>query len=184
MNELISDATLPYKGDSEDAVYTWQGGHPLLRHRGFMCCFTLCSSESPVRGCAGLRAVFGEQYPDPVRVVSIGRPVPELLANPADPSNRAFSVEFCGGTHLASTGEARAFALLSEEGIAKVRCLAWSALHSTACTGHAIACTPLLVLFSSACSLHRAAMQEQQMLHHPSTACCERPCRASGEWWR
>ena len=74
----------------------------------------------PLPFMAGLRAVFGEQYPDPVRVVSIGRPVQQLLASPGDPGNRAFSVEFCGGTHLATTGEARAFALLSEEGIAKV----------------------------------------------------------------
>ena len=44
----------------------------------------------------------------------------ELLANPEDPSNRMYSIEFCGGTHLRDTGEARAFALLSEEGIAKV----------------------------------------------------------------
>ena len=70
---------------------------------------------------AGLRAVFGEVYPDPVRVVSIGRPVEELLANPTAESNRQFSVEFCGGTHLKSTIHAGAFALLSEEGIAKVR---------------------------------------------------------------
>ena len=69
---------------------------------------------------AGLRAVFGEQYPDPVRVVSIGKPIDELLANPEEPSNRQYSIEFCGGTHLEHTGEARAFALLSEEGIAKV----------------------------------------------------------------
>ena len=70
---------------------------------------------------AGLRAVFGEAYPDPVRVVSIGKPVDELLADPDAADNRRFSVEFCGGTHLADTGEARAFALLSEEGIAKAR---------------------------------------------------------------
>jgi len=56
-----------------------------------------------------------------VRVVSIGAPVEDLLAAPAEPGNRRFSVEFCGGTHLADTGEARAFALLSEEGVAKAR---------------------------------------------------------------
>jgi len=70
---------------------------------------------------AGQRAVFGEVYPDPVRVVSIGAPVEDLLAAPAEPGNRRFSVEFCGGTHLADTGEARSFALLSEEGVAKAR---------------------------------------------------------------
>ena len=59
-------------------------------------------------------------YPDPVRVVSIGKPVEELLANPAAESNRQYSVEFCGGTHLKKTGHAQAFALISEEGIAKV----------------------------------------------------------------
>lgn len=64
--------------------------------------------------------MFGEQYPDPVRVVSIGKPIEELLANPEEPSNRQYSIEFCGGTHLEHTGQARAFALLSEEGIAKV----------------------------------------------------------------
>ncbi|GMH32692.1 hypothetical protein BSKO_00526 [Bryopsis sp. KO-2023] len=66
-----------------------------------------------------LRAVFGEAYPDPVRVISIGRPVEELLAAPKEESNEEFSVEFCGGTHLKNTKEAGAFALISEEGIAK-----------------------------------------------------------------
>ncbi|GKC93563.1 alanine--tRNA ligase, partial [Tanacetum coccineum] len=67
----------------------------------------------------GLRAVFGEVYPDPVRIVSIGRKVDELLADPENKEWASISAELCGGTHISNTREARAFALLSEEGIAK-----------------------------------------------------------------
>lgn len=74
---------------------------------------------SQAKDIYGLRAVFGETYPDPVRVVSIGISVDQLLADPSNESNRQYSVEFCGGTHLKNTAEAKAFALISEEGIAK-----------------------------------------------------------------
>ena len=37
----------------------------------------------------------------------------------ATEGNLAFPIEFCGGTHLDNTGSARAFALLTEEGISK-----------------------------------------------------------------
>ncbi|XP_010273668.1 PREDICTED: alanine--tRNA ligase [Nelumbo nucifera] len=68
---------------------------------------------------AGLRAVFGEVYPDPVRVVAIGGKVEDLLANPDNKEWLSISTELCGGTHISNTREAKAFALLSEEGIAK-----------------------------------------------------------------
>ncbi|KAJ8747823.1 hypothetical protein K2173_012412 [Erythroxylum novogranatense] len=67
----------------------------------------------------GLRAVFGEVYPDPVRVVSIGKQVEDLLADPENEEWSSISTELCGGTHIKNTREAKAFALLSEEGIAK-----------------------------------------------------------------
>ena len=69
---------------------------------------------------SSLRAVFGEVYPDPVRVVAVSpTPVTKILENPQDSQWNGYSVEFCGGTHLTNTKEAEAFVLLQEEGIAK-----------------------------------------------------------------
>ncbi|MEK7710817.1 MAG: alanine--tRNA ligase [Planctomycetota bacterium] len=107
-----------------------------------------------------LRAVFGEKYPDKVRVVSIGVPITEedakrakemasslpsrareeadsatplnpplsrgeaietdwLLRDPQNPKWMNYSVEFCGGTHVANTSEIGSFVLTHEEGVAK-----------------------------------------------------------------
>ena len=61
------------------------------------------------RGVPGVRAMFGEKYPDPVRVVKIGGPG----------AGEAASVEFCGGTHLERTSQVGFFKLVSEESVAK-----------------------------------------------------------------
>ena len=60
----------------------------------------------------GVRAVFGEKYPDPVRVVLIGAETPEqaTLDN---------SVEFCGGTHMPTTGRIGFFKITGQEPVAK-----------------------------------------------------------------
>lgn len=68
---------------------------------------------------SSVRAVFGETYPDPVRVVSVGRPVEDLIANPESDEWKNYSVEFCGGTHVAKTGDIKQFVIIEESGIAK-----------------------------------------------------------------
>ena len=71
------------------------------------------------RAVNGLRAVFDETYPDPVRVVSIGAPVSDIVEDPGREAWRGMSIELCGGTHLTRTGEATRCAVVGEEGIAK-----------------------------------------------------------------
>lgn len=38
-------------------------------------------------------------YPDPVRIVAIGRKVDELLANPENDEWQSISAELCGGIY-------------------------------------------------------------------------------------
>jgi len=65
------------------------------------------------RKVPGVRAVFGEKYPDPVRVICIGG-----RGSPAS-AGTAVSAEFCGGTHLKRTGQVGLFKIVSEESVAK-----------------------------------------------------------------
>ncbi len=50
---------------------------------------------------AGAMMLFGEKYPDPVRMISMGE----------------FSRELCGGTHLANTAEVESFEIIAEESV-------------------------------------------------------------------
>lgn len=80
------------------------------------------SQEVPLataRRISGVRAVFGETYPDPVRVVSVGVEVEEILKNVEDPRWLEVSIEFCGGTHVQKTGDIKDLIILEENGIAK-----------------------------------------------------------------
>jgi len=58
---------------------------------------------------AGAVALFGEKYGDSVRVLTLGR----ALAGEG-----SYSVELCGGTHVARTGDIALFKIVSEGGVA------------------------------------------------------------------
>jgi alanyl-tRNA synthetase len=59
---------------------------------------------------AGAIALFGEKYGDEVRVLTLGRSLTDAA--------KAYSVELCGGTHVARTGDIALFKIVSETGVA------------------------------------------------------------------
>jgi alanyl-tRNA synthetase len=58
---------------------------------------------------AGAVALFGEKYGDEVRVLTLGRSLTD---------DKPYSVELCGGTHVARTGDIALFKITGETGIA------------------------------------------------------------------
>ena len=58
---------------------------------------------------AGAVALFGEKYGEVVRVLTLGR---------ALKGEGAYSVELCGGTHVARTGDIALFKIIAETGVA------------------------------------------------------------------
>ena len=62
---------------------------------------------------SGARALFGEKYGDEVRVVSMGVVHTDGEAAP-DPQAQAFSIELCGGTHVAMTGDIGLITIVSQ----------------------------------------------------------------------
>ena len=75
----------------------------------------------------GAMALFGEKYGDEVRVVSMGR-------NDAAASRKNYSLELCGGTHVARTGDIGLVKVISESasaaGVRRVEALAGEAALS------------------------------------------------------
>jgi alanyl-tRNA synthetase len=65
---------------------------------------------------SGARALFGEKYGDEVRVVSMGRPIDDG-ASPSGSRPIAFSVELCGGTHAARTGDIGVISVITESAV-------------------------------------------------------------------
>ena len=59
---------------------------------------------------AGAMALFGEKYGDTVRVLTLGHAL--------GGGEGAYSVELCGGTHVARTGDIALFKIVQEQGVA------------------------------------------------------------------
>ena len=79
-------------------------------NRAIMADLPVTAKEMPVAEAmaSGAMALFGEKYGDIVRVLTVSG------AEKSEPE----SVELCGGTHLERTGEAGAFMIVSESGVA------------------------------------------------------------------
>jgi alanyl-tRNA synthetase len=81
------------------------------------------TKEIPVKQAMdikSIRCMFDEKYGDVVKVVSIGIPVEEILANPGDEARlKQYSIELCGGTHVTSLKEIGNIVICGEDALMK-----------------------------------------------------------------
>ena len=66
----------------------------------------------------GLQAVFGEAYPDPVRVVSVHVTDSGSNNNTNDSESDSagrHSIELCGGTHIENAADAMGFVITGDD---------------------------------------------------------------------
>ncbi len=115
----------------------------------------------------GAQALFGEKYGDEVRVVSMGR----KNGSGRGTDGQTYSIELCGGTHVAATGDIGLFVLLgdaaSSAGVRRIEALTGEAAlrhlggHSKALTEIAGA---LKVRPEDAQSRVQALMEERRAL--------------------
>jgi len=114
----------------------------------------------------GAQALFGEKYGDEVRVVSMGE-----AETGKGPDGRTWSIELCGGTHVARTGDIGAFVTLgdsaSSAGVRRIEALTGqAALDYLQGQDHRLA-EAALALKSSAAEVPdriRALLDERKML--------------------
>jgi len=78
----------------------------------------------------GAQALFGEKYGDEVRVVSMGA----LDGSAKGADRRTYSLELCGGTHVARTGDIGSFKILSQgsssAGVRRIEAITGAAVES------------------------------------------------------
>jgi alanyl-tRNA synthetase len=133
--ELLDMGMCEQKGSSLDGEklrfdYAWQGALSTEQLREIEATVnTIIGSELPVftkvvpleqaMSIKTLRCVFGERYPDPVRVVSVGQDIDDILANPDSDGWSGYSVELCGGTHIGNTRDAVSFSILEDSSISR-----------------------------------------------------------------
>ncbi|MEK7506273.1 MAG: alanine--tRNA ligase [Patescibacteria group bacterium] len=63
----------------------------------------------------GAEHEFGQKYPDTVSIYSVG---PKGATAESPQFEKSFSIEFCGGPHVAHTGEVGRFKIIKEEAVA------------------------------------------------------------------
>ena len=94
------------------------------------------------RSINGLRAVFGERYPERVRVVSIGPNFDDVFADPSASDLASFSFELCGGTHVSSTSDIGTCVIVQEQalaaGIRRITALTGESARQVQATGEAM----------------------------------------------